>query len=130
MPKIVAIGTANPERCLTQQESWEHLKRLRKLSPLEKKYYERFMLDDGISRRYLALPELEDIFCEDQDLIIKRYGEEAQKIAERSTLQALVQAKINKNAVGFISTTTCTGYLCPGLSSYIIEKIGLNDDIR
>ena len=130
MPKIISIGVANPKRCLTQQESWEHLQRLRRLAPLEKKYYQKFMLDSGINQRYLALPELEDIFCEDQDLIIKRYEAEAPQIAARSCLMALERAGLGKSAIGFISAATCTGYLCPGLSSHIIERVGLNTSVQ
>ncbi|MBI5399586.1 3-oxoacyl-ACP synthase [Candidatus Saganbacteria bacterium] len=129
MARIIAIGLANPKRCLTQEESWDNLQRLRSLSPLEKKYYKKFMLDDGIAVRHLALPALEDIFCEDQDLIIKRYSEEAPKIAQASTLQAINLAGLKKEEIDFLVTASCSGYLCPGLSSYMIELAALRPDV-
>lgn len=130
MAKIIAIGTANPERKLTQADAWQELNRLRNdLTPLEKKFYKRFMLDDGIHTRYLALPELKDIFCSDQDEIIKRYNKFAPEIAAKASVNALNSSKLGKEKIGFVSTASCTGYLCPGLSSYVIEKVGLNQKI-
>lgn len=129
MAKIIAIGLANPEMRLTQEESWLHLNRLRKLTPLENKYYKKFMLDDGIQARYLALEKLEDIFCNDQDQIIERYNTQAPKLAAKAVLKALEKASLNKESLAYLATASCTGYLCPGLSSYIIEKVGLRSDI-
>ena len=128
MAKIAAIGHANPERRLTQEESWHHLNQLRKLSPLEKKYYKRFMLDEGIKARYLALKKLEDIFSEDQDAIIQRYLEAAPALSAESAANALNKAKLDKEKIDHLSTATCTGYLCPGLSSYMLERAGFRPE--
>ena len=129
MAKIIAIGTSNPERCLTQQESWDSLRHSRKLSPLENKYYKRFMLDEGIETRFAALDKIEDIFSENQDEIIARYQKAAPVIASEASTKALAIAGLNKIQADFLATASCTGYICPGLSSYIIEKSGLNADI-
>ena len=130
MVKIITVGTANPERRLTQEDSWRNLNELKKdLTPFEKKYYKWFMLDDGIKSRYLALENLEDIFCDDQDTIIKRYQEAATDLSARSARLALDKIGLAKEKIGHVTTATCTGYLCPGLSSYITEKVGLRPDL-
>ncbi|MFA6431288.1 MAG: type III polyketide synthase [Candidatus Margulisiibacteriota bacterium] len=128
MAKIVSIAHANPERCLTQEESWSELNRLRELSPLEKKYYKKFMLNEGIKKRHLALKNLEDIFCTDQDQIIKRYNEEAPILSANSAIKALEKAKLPRDKIDCVVTASCTGYLCPGLSSYMIERTGIKPE--
>ncbi|MEK7376667.1 MAG: hypothetical protein AABZ57_05845, partial [Candidatus Margulisiibacteriota bacterium] len=129
MAKIISIAHANPDRCLTQQELWGNLNILKKLSPMEKKFYKKFMLNEGIEKRYLALDDIKDIFCEDQDLIIARYSQAAAKLSSMSSQRAVNKAGIGKERIGCVVTASCTGYLCPGLSSYIIEKTGLRPDV-
>jgi len=41
----------------------------------------------------------------------------------------LTHAAIGAHAIDAVLVSTCTGYLCPGLSSYLIEGLGLRSDV-
>ena len=50
-------------------------------------------------------------------------------MAARAAERALAVAGLTAADVDAIIVSTCTGYLCPGLSSYVTERLGLATDI-
>jgi 3,5-dihydroxyphenylacetyl-CoA synthase len=42
---------------------------------------------------------------------------------------ALQRAALKPDAIDAVIVTTCTGYLCPGLSGYAVEQLGLRHDV-
>jgi predicted naringenin-chalcone synthase len=44
--------------------------------------------------------------------------------------KALKSAGMSKDDVTGLVVNTCTGYLCPGLSSYLVEDLGLSDQTQ
>ena len=127
--KIIRIDTANPKTKLTQREALLLLSRERRLSRQEQSLYKRFLGDRGIDTRYFAVSKNPDFFIEEQDALINRFQEEAVSLSVASVKKCLSRSRIRRNDIDFLSLSTCTGYLCPGLTSYVIEKIGLRDDI-
>lgn len=127
--RILNIATSNPKLRLTQKQSLQILNRTRKLSRIEKVLYKRFLLDPGINTRYFALDKIKDIFIEDQDLLIKRFQKEASHLSVSALKKCFKESKIKEENIDCLIVVTCTGYLCPGLSSYIIEKTKLRKDI-
>ncbi len=127
--KIIDIATANPRLRLSQRESLDILDREKNLSRREKTLYKKFLLDKGIGHRYFAVKNIRDFFIEDQDLIIKRFQESAAHLSVMSADRCLKESGISKDRIGCLVVSTCTGYLCPGLTSYIIEKAGFSPDI-
>lgn len=123
--KITDIATANPRLILRQKESFRILPDYRKLSEREKVLYKRFLLDPGIDKRYFAMDRIEDFFIEDQDIVIKRFQKEATSLS----VAALKKLDIKEEEIDCLIVATCTGYLCPGLTSYILEKTNLRKDI-
>ena len=127
--KITNIATANPRFKLSQRESLEMLHHEKNLTRREKILYERFLLDKGIGYRYFSAKNIEDFFIEDQNLIIKRFQESATHLSAASAGRSLKESGVSKDKIGCLVVSTCTGYLCPGLTSYIIEKAGFRPDI-
>ena len=127
--KIVNIATENPRLKLSQKESLAILHREKKLSRREKVLYESFLSDKGIRYRYFSAQNIKDFFIEDQNLIIKRFQESATHLSAASIEKCIKESKISRDRIGCLVVSTCTGYLCPGLTSYIIEKAGLRKDI-
>lgn len=127
--KIINVGTANPRLRLSQTETLEVLCCQKKLSRREKVLYKRFLLDKGIGYRYFSVKDTGDFFVDDQNLVIKRFQESAARISAASIKKCLKEAGVSKERIGCIVVSTCTGYLCPGLTSYITEKSGLRSDI-
>lgn len=127
---LLALGTALPPRCCTQAEtlSWgfDHVS----LNPVTRDLYRKVLSDDGIVRRHFAVDRLEEILETDHEAILARFERWAAELSAASLSRALERAGVQADAVDFLAATTCTGYLCPGLSSYVMERAGLRADVR
>jgi len=127
---IVAIGTALPPRRVLQSDAlaWglEHVP----MKPDTRELYRRVLGDDGIAARHLAVDDLAEILETDHDVILARFERWAAMLSTASLTRALDAAGLEAGAVDYLAATTCTGYLCPGLTSYITERAGLRPDVR
>lgn len=124
---LASIATALPERSWTQRECWEALRDsapVRALKPRGAALLEKVLLGEGgIERRYFATRRLEEIFAREAQDLSETYEREATALGARALVSALKKADIA--AVDALFVCTCTGYLCPGLSSHIAESAGL-----
>jgi len=129
---FAGLGTAVPPRSFTQPECWEALQRAdRPELDARTRAILRGILthDNGIERRSLALDSLDEGFDLDPDTLHQRFATHAPRLASESARQALDSAGISPHAVDAVLVSTCTGYLCPGLTSYVAESLGLRTDI-
>lgn len=85
--------------------------------------------DNGIVTRHLALDDLDQAFAITPDILHARFVEHAPKLAAQAAERALANAKINPREIDAVLISTCTGYLCPGLTSYVSERLGLRPDV-
>jgi len=127
--KITDIATADPGLKLPQKTSLKLLQGERRLSRVEALLYRKFMLDKGIGTRAFAIEDIKDLFTEDQDRKVRRFQREAAWLSVSSADECIKNSAAKKNDISCIVSSTCTGYICPGLTSYIVEKAGLNRDI-
>jgi len=131
---INAIGTAAPETRYTKAQCLEAFKQSAWFSKLDVRT--RFVADsvlrhdNGIEARWLALDSLADAFDIDPDTLAARFARHAPKLAARAVTSALAPAGFSPRSIDAIVVSTCTGYLCPGLSGYVIEALGLRSDIQ
>ena len=86
--------------------------------------------DNGIEARRLALTSLEEVFQIDPDTLHRRFLTHAPALAAEAAVKALEDASLSPTDIDAVVVSTCTGYLCPGLSSYIVERLGLARDIQ
>lgn len=126
---ILAVGTSAPEQCYTQMECWEALRKQRRfqdLSTRSQALLKRVLTgNSGISTRHLALNGLEEAFAISPDALHRRFECHAPDLAERASRIALSRAGVQISDVDALLVSTCTGYLCPGLTSYVSERLGL-----
>ncbi|MFQ3671601.1 MAG: stilbene synthase, partial [Verrucomicrobiia bacterium] len=129
MMMLHGIGTAVPDRYFRQEECWEALSRsdrVRSLQPGSRRLLERVLCrENGIEGRYLAVEPLEVLFVEDADGLNERFRTRAPALAGRALREALARAEVGVGDVDALFVCTCTGYLCPGVSSYVAEEVGL-----
>ncbi len=83
----------------------------------------------GIDRRNLALESIESSFTQDAESLSLAFEREAPVLAAAALAKALKQAGQVAQEVDALFLCTCTGYLCPGVSSYVAEALGLRDDV-
>ncbi|MEO8102133.1 MAG: 3-oxoacyl-[acyl-carrier-protein] synthase III C-terminal domain-containing protein [Betaproteobacteria bacterium] len=85
--------------------------------------------DNGIETRSLALESLNEVFQIDPDTLHARFLENAPALGTAAGKDALDHAGLDASAIDALVISTCTGYLCPGLTSYVMERLGLRADV-
>ena len=83
----------------------------------------------GITSRHLALENLTEAFELTPDVLHGRFVRHAPVLAAEAARAALDDAGVGFGQIEALLLSTCTGYLCPGLSSYVIERLGLPSNI-
>jgi alkylresorcinol/alkylpyrone synthase len=59
----------------------------------------------------------------------QRFLAHAPRLALQAARNALMQAGLPAEAFGAVVVSTCTGYVCPGLSGYVIEGLSMRRDV-
>ena len=81
--------------------------------------------NNGICSRHLAFDQLSEAFIFDPDVLDARFAKHAPAVASQAAERALVDAGLAAGDIDAVIISTCTGYLCPGLTSYVTERLGL-----
>lgn len=124
-----ALATAVPPTAYSQPECWEMVQR----SPVRQRLTKRTRLiihsilagDHGIGTRYFAVPDIANVFDLTSNQLHAAYRAEAPHLAATALKTALARAGLRAEQLDALLICTCTGYLCPGLTSYVSEKLGL-----
>jgi predicted naringenin-chalcone synthase len=128
------IGTATPTTRYTKAECLEAFQKSDWYARLDARSHmiARSVLqhDNGIEARRLAVDTIGDVFRIDPNTLIQRFLAHAPALAAKAAEQALANSSLVPRAIGAVIVSTCTGYLCPGLSGYVIERLGLRDDVQ
>ena len=131
---VNGLGTANPPQRYTKVQCWEAFGAsdwFRRLDRRSRAIAETVLLhDNGIEARRLALNSLDEAFLIDPDTLHRRFATHAPALAAEAGAKALADASLAPVDIDAVVVSTCTGYLCPGLSSYVVEKLGLPRDIQ
>ena len=130
---LSGLGTAAPATRWTQLQCWDALvgsDYLPTLSQRSQAILRKVLRgNNGICSRYLALDQLSDAFEFDPDVLDARFARHAPAVAARAAERALTDAGLERGDIDAVIISTCTGYLCPGLTSYVTERMGLPTDI-
>jgi predicted naringenin-chalcone synthase len=127
---ICSLAMANPGRYVNGQEAYDYFKNNWKLGASEDMLYKKVLLKDPAKGRYIAVEH--DTFCQlaQQDELIELFKTNARKLNLEAATKALDEARINPGDVKAVIINTCTGYLCPGLSSYLAEDLKLGTSTK
>src|ERR1043165_4805770 len=130
---VTGLGTAAPPRSYTQPECWEALQAsnyFTRLTPRSRAILRKVLNgDNGIATRHLALDPLTDAFNLTPDALHARFFKHAPAIATQAAQHALTDAGAAPQEIDALLISTCTGYLCPGLTSYVSEQLGLRPNV-
>jgi predicted naringenin-chalcone synthase len=124
-----ALATAVPPAKFTQSQCWDIVEkspvraRLHKLSRLI--LHSILRGDHGIATRHFAAPDIDKIFDRSSDELNAIFRTEGPDLAARALSAALAQAQLKASDLDALLICTCTGYLCPGLTSYVAQHLGL-----
>ncbi len=131
---LKGIGTAVPPRRFTQAECWSALEPTTQFRSLNSRSQAllRKVLTNGHSggTRHLAVSDLSEMFSLTPDSLHARFAFSAPELATHAARRALEHARLLPSQVDAVLISTCTGYLCPGLTSYVTERLGLRADVQ
>jgi predicted naringenin-chalcone synthase len=82
----------------------------------------------GICTRHFCLPDLAELFTLDAETLNHRFEKHAPALGAQALRSALDQAHLLPQDLDALFVCTCTGYLCPALSSHISHRVGLRSD--
>jgi alkylresorcinol/alkylpyrone synthase len=126
---VTGVGTAVPATQYSQKQCWEAFRGAPQFGALgapARALMERVLLgENGVRTRHLALERLEDAFELDPDVLHRRFAAHAPALAVQAARSALQRAEVAPQDVDALLVSTCTGYLCPGLTSHVGERLGL-----
>ncbi len=135
MSNLASVGTANPSFSINQQtmaalvdEHYGDTLRPRSLEVMRK-----VLEHPSIRKRYIAVDNIAELITfknEDPDKRMKRFTRWGTRLGAEAADEALRKAGVARDEVTVLVVNTCTGYLCPGLTSYLIEHLGLRKDIK
>jgi alkylresorcinol/alkylpyrone synthase len=130
---INGLGTATPLQRYTQRECWDALRasdHFPNLNPRSRALLKKVLGgNNGIRTRFLALDNLSEAFTETPDALHARFTKYAPAVAAQAGGRALRDAGSQPGDIDAVIISTCTGYLCPGLTSYVSERLGLRRDV-
>jgi predicted naringenin-chalcone synthase len=130
---ITGLGTAAPPRRYAQRDCWEALQGAEeffRLTERSQAILKKVLTGrSGIVTRHLALENLGQAFELTPDVLHDRFRTHAPMLAADAAQAALRDAVLAPEQVDALIISTCTGYLCPGLTSYVSERLGLRPDI-
>ncbi len=129
---LQSLATAVPTASFSQPDCW----RIVEGSAARSRLKRRSMLilhsilrgDHGIERRHFAVPDVESVFDRSSDELNQAFRAEAPALAARALGAALEKAGAAPGEIDALLVCTCTGYLCPGVTSYVAERLGLRQD--
>jgi predicted naringenin-chalcone synthase len=126
---LQALATAVPPTTLTQPECWQLMMRSNarhRLSPRSLQLVEAVLNgDSGIDRRHFASADIDTLFDSTPDQLNAIFRRGAPELAGRALTDALAKAGLRADELDALIICTCTGYLCPGVTSYVAEQLGL-----
>ena len=131
---VRGIGTATPEARYTKAECLDAFQKSDWFGRLDTRshFIARSVLqrDNGIEARWLALDSIDDVFTIDPNTLAQRFLTHAPLLAAKAAQRALDNSGLTASDIGALVISTCTGYLCPGLSGYVVERLGLRPDVQ
>jgi len=131
---ITGLGTAAPPQAYKQSECWEAVQpalQFRQLSTRSRAILRKVLTgNNGIETRRLALDSLHEVFEARPDVLHARFAKHAPALATQAAERALESSGDKPRDVDALLVSTCTGYLCPGLTSYVSERLGLRPDAQ
>ncbi len=127
------LASAFPPHVFTQAECWEGLHAspaTAELKPSSRGLLQKVLTGNssGIGHRRFCLPEPSDVFLRDAGSLNGEFERFAPKLGGEALAGALARSGHAPEDLDALFVCTCTGYLCPGVTSHVAEQQGLRPD--
>ena len=130
---LESIATALPPHRYSQPECLEALREaglFDSLRPGSGALLEKVPANgaSGIAARHFCLPEIAPVIGRGAQELNEFFEREAPALAASALGPALEKASLRAEDLDGLLVCTCTGYLCPGITSHVSEAMGLRPD--
>jgi predicted naringenin-chalcone synthase len=131
-PHIASLAVVVPPYSADQAFAEEFMRRHYggKLSPRSLGLIRTTFQHRSIQKRHFALDDPDCLVDEAPDARIARFTRWSLELSAQAIARALSKAGAGVDAVTGLVVNTCTGYICPGISTYLIERLGLSRSVR
>ena len=123
IPRILAVGKANPPRRFTQEEVY-------RLAGYTSPRILNIFLNSDIDYRHFYIDPATFSPTETADQLHERYLRGAMETGCRAVESCLKSAGLTPRDVDMIAVASCTGYLCPDLGTRLIGHMKFRDDVE
>lgn len=127
--RLLALHNLCPPYAFSQKDIWailENHAEVRGLKPQSQSLLKRILLgDSGIQSRTFCTEDPKLLFSANAQMLNEQFEKAAPELGLKTLAGALEKAKLKAEDLDALFVCTCTGYLCPGLSSYIAEGLDM-----
>lgn len=130
---LESIATALPPHRYSQPQCLDALRQaglLENLRPGSGALLEKVLANggSGIDSRHFCLPDIAPVIGRGAQELNEFFEREAPRLAAAALGPALEKAGLRATDLDALLVCTCTGYLCPGITSHVAEMLGLRSD--
>lgn len=129
-PKILSTAIVLPPFTRSLDESWAHIKAW--ISPLPERQQQkilRIFKYANVDRRY-AIMDIDEVFLKSSFEEKNRYYQDKMiELGDQALRLALQRANLEPTDLDYIITTSCTGLMIPSVDAYLINRLGMRQDI-
>ena len=134
---LLSLASAFPESSYSQKECLVGMQKAQfwnDLNPGSRKLLEKVLEGDsgigksGIGKRHFMVDCLADSWRRDAQGLNEAYEAAAPKLAADAVIKAVEKSEYKIEEIDALFLCSCTGYLCPGVSSYVAEMLGMRED--
>lgn len=127
-PAIVSLGTATPPRRYSQEAIYN-------LAAGYSEFYrsdriKQIFMNSDIEHRHLFFDIESFNPSETVDDLHDRYTRGAMSIGKEAIQRCLERGGLTPTDIDFVAAVSCTGYLCPGLSSLMIREFAMRNSVQ
>jgi polyketide synthase Type III len=130
---INGLSTAAPLTRYSQRECWESLQGASPFEQLNSRSQailrKVFLGENGVEYRHMALEPLTEAMNLTPDVLHARFVRHAPELAAKAAAGALADAGVDGDSMDAVIVSTCTGSVCPGLTTDVSERLGLRPDL-
>jgi predicted naringenin-chalcone synthase len=129
---IASFAVATPPCTLEQVELGRlaHKHYHKRLSTRSMSVIHALFSHPSIKRRNFAIDSIENLVDEHPDARVARFTHWSGELSANAIDKALSQVGLGRGDVAGLVVNTCTGYICPGISTYLIEKLDFSRNVR
>lgn len=131
---LLSLSNCVPASRFSQERVWKEIESTGdylRLKESSRSLLRKVLLgNSGIAERQLASGGLQELVRRDAGELNRVFEREASLLASKAVTGALEKAELLPRGVDALLVCTCTGYLCPGLSSFVAERCGLRTDVH